>query len=977
MIAPVPTPRRTRLNPLQQRLLMLIVALGVLMLADTLYLLLHRLAEMAGWVDLVQTHLILPKFYQAMILSHTGVGVVLVILAAAFVEWHLAQVWRSHRRRAITTGLLTVVFGGTLLITGLFILTEANSRDNAWAWWMHVLCAGLVVPVYVAHRQVSIWKPSALSYKVVPLAIAGLTAIAVLAHSATSNDGEVGRQMAAAGTGPGSKAWVAGGSSTEFVPANFVPYESPFFPAATTTTTGGYLPSRIITRAGLPEQEMLDQELRDQGFAVEHKVGSQACERCHAATVAQWEDSAHRFASFNNPFYEASINDLRNGDGGGNPEVAAHIDHFSAIARAAGEPGLAGREGMVKSKWCSGCHDPALMLAGRMSGPIDRGTPQAQAGLTCLACHAIDHIHDNTGNGNYNIADEQDDPYLFPDAEEGVYQLFHDTALKARPTVHKQQMLKPFFRTSEFCATCHKVSLDTRVNDYRWLRGQDEYDNWHDSGVALNASRTFYLPPYKRVCQDCHMPPERAVEGDVSAKGGYIRSHRFIAVNTALPYLRGDTETIERIESFLQDEKLRVDIFALRRADGSIVHDLSSPPSVTAGEQIELDVVVRNQGVGHTFPGGTNDSNEGWIEFTVRDEQGRQLAISGEISASGQVDAGAHFYKALMVDRHSEPIQKRNAQAIVAPVYVRVIGPGTADIAHYRITVPPGEQTLTVEARLLWRKFDRAFTEFAYRTNPEGFAAFDSVPDLPVTQIDRHRVELTTRSPATGIPPTSDRDDPVWAAGAAEWMRYNDYGIGLLLQGDTRGAAAAFTEVARLAPDRVDGERNLARVALQDGDLTRAWVHLERCEGIAPGNAQTAWLWGVAHQKAGNYVDAERAYRHVLQRFPEDRAAWQNLGRVLYLDERYDEALRALARVLRIDPENRGAHYHRMLSLRALGRDDEAASAEEAYSYYQIDESAQTVTRKYRQRDAEANREAQSIHVHELKLRQLAPEEGM
>ena len=961
---------------------MCVVGLGVLMLADTAYLLLHRLAVAVGWISLSVPESILPKFYQSMILSHTGIGVLLVILASAFVEWHLPQVWRVHRRRAITTGLLTVVFGGTLLITGLFILSEANSRDNAWAWWMHVLCAALVLPVYIAHRQVSIWKPSLLSYRVVPLTVVALTLLAVVAHQSTSESEEPSARIAQAGTGSGSRARNIGGTSTQFVPANFVPHDSPFFPAATTTTTGGFLPSRIITRRGLPEQEMLNQELRDRGFAIEHTVGSQECARCHAAIVAQWGDSAHRFASFNNPFYEATINDLRASDGGSNAELTAHIEHFSRLARDAGaRQGLEGREGMVKSKWCSGCHDPALMLAGKMSAPIDRRTPQAQAGLTCLACHAIDHIHNNTGNGNYNIADEQEDPYLFADVDHGLLQLFHDTSLKARPTVHKRQMLKPFFRSAEFCATCHKVSLDTRVNDYRWLRGQNEYDNWHDSGVALNASRTFYLPPFKRVCQDCHMPPERAVEGDVSAKSGYVRSHRFIAVNTALPFLRGDTTTVERIEAFLQDEKLRVDIFALHQADGRVVRNLDGGSVVTTGEQIELDVVVRNQGVGHTFPGGTNDSNESWLELTVRSADGQLLAISGAIGDDGHVDAAAHFYKAVLVDKHSQAINKRNAQAIVAPVYVRTIGPGTADVAHYSLTVPSTQQQLTIEARLLWRKFDRTYTEFAYHANPEGFAAFDNVPELPVTQIDMHRVQLQVRSSQASqdAPGGSSRATDaagrgldagevaatdVGHAGAPDWMRYNDYGIGLLLQGDTRSAALAFAEVARLAPKRVDGERNLARVALRDGDLTRAWEHLNRCEQISPGDPQTAWFWGVAHQKAGNYVDAEKAYRHVLQRFPEDRAAWRNLGRVLYLDSRHDEALRALGRALRIDSEDRSAHYHRMLVLRALGREQEAAAAEEAYEYYQVDESAQTVTRTYRQGDADANREAQPIHAH-------------
>ena len=48
------------------------------------------------------------------------------------------------------------------------------------------------------------------------------------------------------------------------------------------------------------------------------------------------------------------------------------------------------------------CHDPLLLLTGRMQGDIDKGSVAAQAGLTCLACHFIEHIPNQTGNGNSN-----------------------------------------------------------------------------------------------------------------------------------------------------------------------------------------------------------------------------------------------------------------------------------------------------------------------------------------------------------------------------------------------------------------------------------------------------------------------------------------------------------------------------------------------------------------------------------------------
>ena len=953
-----PRQEPSRLNHRQKRLLLLVVSMSVFMLADTLYLLINRLADLlrVGYFAVTETSL--PKFYQGMLLSHTGVGLLLLVVAVGFVIWHLPAVWRRNKVRAIYTGILTIGLGLALGVTGLFILSAANSRENAWAFWIHAGAAAALPLFYLLHRRASLWKPSPSSYRLVPAAIGGLTLLAVAMHGLTYDREQytsAAEKAFAAGTdqGPGSKKRQVeqeARSTYGFVPANFVPAHSPFFPAATTTTTGAYLPSRIITRGDLSMPEKLQHDIERFGFVATEKIGAETCERCHADIVVQWSKSAHRFASFNNPFYEATVTDMRRTSNHGNPEVKAHI---------AGYPELAGKEAKIKSKWCSGCHDPAVMLAGQMTEDFDRNSPQAQAGLTCLACHAIDQIHNRTGNGNYNIADEQEDPYLFAEAQSGAGALLHDAALKARPLVHKRQMLKPFFRTSEFCGTCHKVSLDTRLNGYRWVRGQNEYDNWHDSGVALNASRTFYLPPNKQLCQDCHMPLEEAPLGDVAAKEGKVRSHRFNAVNTALPFIRGDQETIQRIETFLQDEKLRVDVFALHRSTGEVVHALNrSRPALSAGEEFQLDVVVRNKGVGHTFPGGTNDSNESWLEVSALDEQGRLISMSGSVRADEHVDPEAHFYKALMVDRFGKPVHMRNAQDIVTPIYVRVIGPGSADVAHYNFRLPQAYSgsKVTLKARLLWRKFDREYTEFTFNNNRQGFRAFDQVPDLPVTMIAQNEVTLPVGAP----------DGQAEAPKPEDWVRFNDYGIALLLQEDTQGANRAFDQVAALAPKRLDGPRNLARTAFQDGNLEKAYEHLRRSEALTPGDAQSAWVWGLVLQEDGRYAEAALAYRRVLHSFPEDRASWRNLGRVLYLDSRFAEALEALDQTLAIDPEDRISHYHRMLALRALGRQEEATQAEAAYQYFQIDESAQELTRAHRLSHPADNRETQNIHVHPL-----------
>ncbi|MDE2662252.1 MAG: tetratricopeptide repeat protein [Gemmatimonadota bacterium] len=968
---------RSILGTGQRRWLRFGLGVAVFMLANTLYLLANRLADGLGLEFFAVGENSLPQLFQAMVLTHTGVGLLLAAIMFGFLAAHLPTVWKRKHRASILTGIGMGLVGGVLVLTGLFILTAAASRENSWAWWAHVGSAVLIVSAYAGHRLVSYARPPGVRARRFALATGAVLVVLVAWHSLTHRGLQLTPEAEAAlaqglNEGPGGRDRdVSRFVDADFVPTGLVPPESPFFPAATTTSTGTYLPSRIITRteagelaaqAARERAARVRAEVERRGFAADELIGATQCVRCHPDVTAQWATSAHRFASFNNPFYTATIEDMREGSLEAGPEVIAHLREFGL------EPDAAGR---VKSKWCSGCHDPALMLAGAMDAPIDPATVEAQAGLTCLACHAIDRIHDNTGNGNYNIADEQEDPYLFAEAEAGTLGAYlHDAALKAKPSVHMAQLLKPVHSTSEFCATCHKVSLTEPVNNYRWLRGQNEYDAWHDSGVARNASRTFYLPAAARVCQDCHMPPEEAPLGDVSAEDGMVRSHRFLAVNTALPFLRGDTATIRRTEEFLRDEKLRVDIFAIRRGpndDPEMGLDLS-PPSVSPGETVMFEVVVRNQGVGHTFPGGTNDSNEGWLEFELVDAEGRRIAISGEIGADGYLDPMAHFFKSVILDREGRPIQKRNAQDIHVTAAVNVIGPGSADVAHYRITLPPDlpEGSLTARARLLWRKFDRAYTEFAFGANPQGFAEFDDVPELPITEIARDEVTIGVGGRVDPVS-TEEQDEEIW-------VRYNDYGIALLMEGNDRLAERPFERVAEFFPDRVDGPLNLARMALIAGNLDDAFDNLERAETIEAGNPRVAWVWGGAHQEDGAYDASEAAYLAVLDAFPEDREAWFQLGRTRYLAQRYEAAVEAFDRTLAIDPEHRQAHYSRMLSLRALGRDEEAALGEAAFERYRIDEAAQAITRAYRAENPGVNLMAQDIRTHEL--RPIAPAGG-
>lgn len=939
------------LSPGQRRLLQVVVWGGLAMLANAIFLLLFRVTEATEQFRLPPDTL--PAFYQWMVLGHTLLGTALTPCALGFAMWHLGRAWTRRHGVAVGTGAGLILAMLGLMITGFFIMSAANSRDNRPQYWTHIGLGVGLPAVYIIHRVTSVVKPTWAS---IGRALSGATAVAILClgiHVITlpsrSDRGIAIDHGTVMATIP-NDALLKDKSRDPFLPfASFtdVSPESRFFPSPATTATGEWMASAVVTRGELPDPQQLKDEVAKYGFVQNIQIGAMTCNRCHQDIVEQWSKSAHRFSSMNNPFYRAAFLAMRE------------------------QPGV----GKQPSQWCSGCHEPALMLAGEIGKDFDPDGPNAQAGLTCLSCHAMDSLHNRTGNGAYNIPDDRDSPYLFDHTSSGVLREIGDIVIKAKPNVHKERLLKPFFRTSEYCATCHKVGLDVPVNKYRWFRGQNEYDNWHDSGVAQNAARTFYRPrdpitgaPVKKNCQDCHMPLEEAPLGDVSAKGGKVKSHRFLAVNTALPALRGDTDTIRRIEEFLQDEKMRIDVFALRRlgaedTEKEIITALDrTQPMLVPGERVEVHVVVRNKGVGHTFPGGTNDSNEGFVEFIVEQDGEREgagkLFHSGWIGPDQHLDPAAHRYGAVVVAHDGTEAKLRNPQDFHATLYANVIGPSTSDVVRYQFVVPESAAggTIDLVAHLKWRKFKQHYTDFVFaKTTAKKI-------DLPITTIESAKVTLKVAKKGEAVGPTPP---PVYAS-PDQWIRPNDYGIAMMLKGDTRLAAIGFAEVQRVAPAKVDGWRNLARNALTDGNVARALELLQKCEEIAPGDRQTAWVWGNALQDDGRYGQAIEAYKTVLDEFPEDRDTWRRLGRTLYLDQQFAASLEAYGMVLAIDPEDREAHYHRMLNYQALGKSAEAAEAGKAYAKYQIDESAQALTNDFRHKDPHANLETNPIHAHEL-----------
>jgi Flp pilus assembly protein TadD len=882
-------------------------------------------------------------FYAAVVLAHVGLGVVFAIAAYKWAPQALRA--PSFERLA---GILLVV--GTL--AGLVLIFTGTTRPWLSLYLLHVITTAVAVSILLA-----IWigqrrgTRAQLGTVFATLLIAAVVSAAsyFLRESwskqyAIKNPEIAPISMDGEGDGP----------------------TGPFFPSSSQVSGNRKIPSKFF-------------------------MESDACARCHQDIYNQWNSSAHHFSSFNNQWYRKSI------------------EYMQDV------------KGTKPSKWCAGCHDPAVLYAGKMDTPIKQivHNPESQAGLGCMMCHSITKVKSSMGQGDFML--EYPELHELAATKNPVLRWLHDFSIRLNPEPHRRVFLKPFMKTqtAEFCSSCHKVHLDVPVNGYRWIRGFNEYDNWQASGISGFGARSFYYPPKSQQCADCHMPlTDSKDDGNIK---GIIHSHAFPGANTALPTANQDDKQMKLVQSFLVNGAMSIDIFAISHtaptnASAQSMSEQSTTfavgeeaemktsgdsgveaapviapldrvkPTLRRGESVRMDVVVRTRRVGHFFPGGTVDAYDTWVELKGVDDKGQTVFWSGKADDDGHgpVEKGAHFYRSLQIDEHGNPINKRNAWSTRATVYVRLIPPGAADTVHFRVKVPEtAGNKITFTAKLCYRKFAWWNTQFAYAgqyneppASPHTEASFDdraakfdadtsgvsgklkTIPDLPTV------IMAEAQQMVDVLPASAPEQKPVTVAKKDDWQRWNDYGIGLLLQGDLKAAAAAFTEVTEADPTNPDGWVNLGRVALQEGDNNRARVVLEKALQLSPNLARAHFFYAKVLRTDGDYDAALKHLDTTLAQYPQDRVVRNEAGRVLFLQRKYADAIKQLNEAIAIDPEDLQANYNLMLCYRGLKDNTRAAEYEKRYLRFKADESSMALTGNYRRTHPEDNNERQNIHEH-------------
>lgn len=465
-----------------------------------------------------------------------------------------------------------------------------------------------------------------------------------------------------------------------------------------------------------------------------------------------------------------------------------------------------------------------------------------------------------------------------------------------------------------------------------------------------------------------------------------IHDHLFLGGHTAIGHWLEKEDIVQAQMEYLKD-CVTVDLFGIKPG-GTIESELIAPlrpeiPELKAGQDYLLEVVLRTRTLGHLFTQGTVDSNQVWVDVELVSD-GQVLGRSGAMDEERFVDPWSHFVNVYMLDRNGNRIDRRNAEDIFTPLYNHQIPPGAGQVVHYGFRIPEGwTKPVEIRATLKYRKFDTTYLRHVFGADYEN--------DLPITEISYDEITL----PMEGVSKENlvqTKPEPV----SPEWMRWNDYGIGLFLkaQGAARGelvqAEEAFTKVEELG--RQEGAVNLARIYFREGRLDEAVAALNRAGSMNPPAPRwtVAWFSGMVNKQNGYLDQAIEEFRSVLHdRYPEleergfdfsqDYEVWNELGQTLFERSKMErrnpetqtqflnEAVAAFEETLKLDSENLTAHYNLSLIYAQTGNAEQAEHHRTLHEKYRPDDNARDRAISIaRRNNPAADHAAQAIVIYPL-----------
>ena len=606
------------------------------------------------------------------------------------------------------------------------------------------------------------------------------------------------------------------------------------------------------------------------------------CADCHADVASHWMNSVHANASFDNPWYRASI------------------DQFRA------------ERGEQESRFCAGCHDPLLLLSGDIDAEVKPGNDLAYAGITCLVCHSVESTRPD-GNASFTLTDAA---VLLP-----------DPASPDEIEAHRARLTMDPLRSAALCGSCHRSFSGSAIGNDNHLPGIGDLGDWAGSGFA-GAVQDHLTAVEERNCQGCHMQSVVASESEMAgASDGTVSSHRWAASHTAMAAQMPDPEYSQQAREALEGAIL-VDVGAVRAGRRRYV--LPEEAQLRGGESLVFDVLLENEATGHRFPGGVRDMHDVWVEVEVSDASGRLLAVSRP-TEDGNADV--FLLRATMLDATANPEVLHRVHRFSAPAFDRTLRAHDAQAVRYSMRVPKDPALpLRVKARVVHRKHSLGFqalacdasrsergVAFALGANARGKVALDPCIEQPITEVGAATVWMGRG--ASGRASTGGAARPTIE-------RLLTQGLALLhsKQEHVQVAKPSIDRALRLARDSGAPELQAralvlrARLSAIQGRLNEALAFTSRAETLIGSNAVLDRIRGDAYARVWQWESAAPAYQRVADASPSDSRAWRDLARAYGSLSDDLNALSAADAGLRLAPRDESLLRSRALALEGLGR---------------------------------------------------------
>jgi tetratricopeptide (TPR) repeat protein len=666
------------------------------------------------------------------------------------------------------------------------------------------------------------------------------------------------------------------------------------------------------------------------------------CGKCHEDVYHQWRQSAHS-NSFRAPFYLNNVQIL--------------ID----------------TKGIEYSRHCEGCHNPVALFSGALTRGSTVNRSFDEDGITCSVCHSIVRIQNTSGTGSYVMGK----PAIMLNADGSPRDDLpsYDEILN-HPELHKRAVMRDFYRTPEFCATCHKAAIPEQLNSYKWLRAFSVYDEWQQSSWSGQSPLPFYKKDVVSTCQSCHMLPIE-FKSDYGGKNGKIASHRFPGANTAIPAYYSYPEQLETVKQFL-DNALALNFSALTLKRAGHTQEIaplgSTPFTVNPGDELTVDLVIQNARIGHGLVPEQRDFYECWVEFVAQDNGGRTLFHSGALDHNGFLDPRAHSYTNRLIDSSGKRLVHHQVWQTRLKPYDNTIMSGRSDLVRYRFRIPANARgTIKLLARVNYRRFRKQYTDFILKRSIQ----------YPILELGMASFNLRVGRNAVISDAPEDKQ--------RELLRWNNYGIALLGQQQWWKAADAFAQTTRISPEYADGYVNQAiaeysrwieaRKENPDGpgvfslDNANAPPEkfnvglqlLDKALQLKPGYPRALFYKGVIFRLQNQLDAAIQQLAEVVRQYPAVRQGHQELGYALYLQKNFKAAIDQFEAVKQINPDDVTACYYLFISYGKLGQTEKAQQNATLYSQHRDDPNNFALNLEFVQKHtAEAN-ELTPYHIHAVR----------